>query len=85
MKLGSGERIADDGQGAFIHRSWIKNQDSPGVFHAQPVIGICNIWSVLTACAAYLLDSANRRRNFAPPGSARPGGVPEVEVARDHV
>ena len=46
-------------KGAFVHRSWMKNQGFPDhEFDGRPVIGICNSWSELTPCNAHFRDIA---------------------------
>ena len=50
-----------NGKGAFMHRSWMKNQGVPDdLFDGRPVIGICNTWSEMTPCNAHLRGLAEK-------------------------
>lgn len=71
--LRSAEWFAGNGKGAFIHRSWMKNQGlAPHFFDGRPVIGICNTWSELTPCNGQLRDLAEQTRR----GIIEAGGLP---------
>ena len=60
-------------KGAYVHRSWMKNQGfPPHLFDGRPVIGICNSWSELTPCNAHLRDLAD----FVKRGVYEAGGFP---------
>src|ERR1700722_10610836 len=59
--------------GAFIHRSWMKNQGRPDdLFDGRPVIGICNTWSELTPCNGHLREISERVKR----GVYEAGGSP---------
>src|ERR1700746_981335 len=49
--LRSAAWFGGDDKGAFVHRSWMKNQGFPDhEFDGRPGIGICNTWPQLTPC-----------------------------------
>ena len=71
--LRSTEWFGGHEKGAFIHRSWMKNQGfPPHLFDGRPVIGICNSWSELTPCNGQLRDLAEHVRR----GVFEAGGFP---------
>ena len=71
--LRSTEWFGGHEKGAFIHRSWMKNQGFPQhLFDGRPVIGICNSWSELTPCNGQLRDLAEHVRR----GIFEAGGFP---------
>ena len=60
-------------KGAFVHRSWMKNQGFPDhEFDGRPVIGICNSWSELTPCNAHFRQIAEHVKR----GVYEAGGFP---------
>jgi L-arabonate dehydrase len=60
-------------KGAFVHRSWMKNQGFPDhEFDGRPVIGICNTWSELTPCNAHFRQIAEHVKR----GVYEAGGFP---------
>jgi dihydroxy-acid dehydratase len=62
-----------DEKGAFVHRSWMKNQGFPDhEFDGRPVIGICNTWSELTPCNAHFRQVAE----YVKRGVHEAGGFP---------
>lgn len=72
-RLRSQEWFGGSDKGAFIHRSWMKNQGiAPHAFDGRPVIGLCNTWSELTPCNAHLRDLAEHVRR----GVIEAGGLP---------
>lgn len=72
-KLRSQEWFGGADKGAFIHRSWMKNQGfAPHLFDGRPVIGICNTWSELTPCNGGLRDLAEQVKR----GVYEAGGFP---------
>ena len=59
--LRSRQWYGGNGKGAFMHRSWMKNQGVPDdLFDGRPVIGICNTWSEMTPCNAHLRGLAEK-------------------------
>ncbi|MBS7706811.1 IlvD/Edd family dehydratase [Chelatococcus asaccharovorans] len=72
-RLRSAEWFGGHEKGAFIHRSWMKNQGfAPHLFDGRPVIGICNTWSELTPCNGQLRDLAEQVKR----GVYEAGGFP---------